>query len=44
LALQGEIKMIDSVSIESLETAVAPCGMADPTAAVIVIVAFLIIA
>jgi hypothetical protein len=36
--------MVNSVSIDSLETEVAPCGMADPTAAIIVIVAYIIIA
>lgn len=36
--------MANSVTIESLETEVAPCGMADPTAAIIIIVAYVIIA
>lgn len=36
--------MARSVSIDSLETEVAPCGMADPTAAIIVIIVYLLLA
>jgi len=34
--------MIKNVKLDCLETEVAPCGLADPTAAIIVIAIFLL--
>ena len=37
-----ELTMKNQVMLENLETEVAPCGLADPTAAIIIVIIYLL--